>query len=147
MFPSLASARGHTIATRIFNPPVCASASLTQAWLLGSLSRLVMVFDKLKSRWGVDSDRRFIVILIVFSLSGSSILWVKTPIYSLLGISQEASLWVKVPVCILIYQVFLMAWGTVAGEFRFFWEKEKKLGRWILKLCSPSTYSKTGASE
>jgi len=54
---------------------------------------------------------------------------------------------VKVPVCILIYQVFLMAWGTVAGEFRFFWEKEKKLGRWILKLCSPSTYSKTGASE
>ena len=106
-----------------------------------------MVFDKLKSRWGVDSDRRFIVILIVFSLSGSSILWVKTPIYSLLGISQEASLWVKVPVCILIYQVFLMAWGTVAGEFRFFWEKEKKLGRWILKLCSPSTYSKTGASE
>lgn len=103
-----------------------------------------MAFERLKKKWGVDTNRRFIVIMIVFSLAGMSILWVKTPVYGALGVTEHTTLWLKVPICLAIYQVLLIAWGTLMGEFRFFWEKEKKLGRGILRLCNPATYTKSG---
>ena len=68
-------------------------------------------------------------ILIVFSLAGSSILYVKQPIYHALGISPDATRWIRYPLIILFYQVLLLIWGTLFGQFRFFWEKEKKLGK------------------
>ena len=88
-----------------------------------------MPIDKLKQRWGVKSTWQVIVILIVFSLAGSSILCVKNPIYQVLHIPADATLWLKIPLMIMIYQVLLLAWGTLFGQFKFFWEKEKKLGR------------------
>lgn len=96
--------------------------------------------EKLRRRWGVDSTRRVILILIVFSLAGCSILFVKDPVYRVLGVAQDASLGIKILVAICIYQVLLLFWGTALGEFRFFWEKEKKLIRWIFKWFRPRTY-------
>ena len=94
------------------------------------------MIDRLKKRWGVSSTWHVIVILLVFSLAGSSILYVKDPLYRLLHVPPDASLWLKIPLMICVYQVLLLAWGTLFGQFRFFWEKEKKLGRllfgWIL---------------
>lgn len=101
-----------------------------------------MAFENLKRRWGVDSNRRFIVIMLVFSCAGMSILWVKEPVYRLFGVSGDTTLWLKIPICIGIYQVLLLGWGTLMGEFRFFWEKEKKLGRSLVKFCNPATYSR-----
>jgi len=96
------------------------------------------MMQKMKERWGVSSTRRFIVIMIVFSLAGSSIMFCRQPVYNVLHLSAESSLWLKIPVAIAIYQVMLLAWGAALGEFQFFWEKEKKMGRRLMRLFVPS---------
>lgn len=99
--------------------------------------------NQLRRRWGVDSTRRVIVILVVFSLAGCSILFVKDPVYRQLGVPSDAGIAIKVLIAVCIYQVLLLFWGTALGEFRFFWDKEKKLIRWILKWFRPGTYVRT----
>ena len=96
------------------------------------------MIERLKQRWGVSSTWHVIAILVVFSLAGSSILYVKQPIYHALGIPADASLWIRIPLIVLFYQVLLLIWGTVFGQFRFFWEKEKKLGRFLLRWMLPN---------
>ena len=95
------------------------------------------MIDRLKKRWGVQSTWQVVTILIVFSVAGTSILFVKPYIYDALGISPEASPWIRYPLIILFYQVLLLIWGTLFGQFRFFWEKEKKLGRLLFGWTLP----------
>ena len=91
----------------------------------------------LKSRWGVSSNWRVAAIFLAFSLAGTSIMFCKKPVYHVLHIPPGATLWIKIPVAIMIYQVMLLVWGTLLGEFRFFWEKEKKMALWFARLVSP----------
>ena len=76
--------------------------------------------------------------MLVFSLAGMSTVYVKGPIFNLLHFPQDASAWLKVPLYILIifpaYQLLFMFWGAVLGQWSFVWEKEKKMGRWFMKL-------------
>ena len=37
----------------------------------------------------------------------------------------------------MVYQVLLLAWGAVFGQFRFFWEKEKRLFRLLFGWMGP----------
>ena len=94
---------------------------------------------KLKTRWGVRNNFEFIMILLAFSLAGSSLTFVRGPIFGLFGIDGDTSLWIKVPMYIVLlmptYQVLLLTYGTIFGQFRFFWNFEKKmLRRFGLKL-------------
>lgn len=89
--------------------------------------------EKLKQRWGVQTTREVVIILLVFSLTGCSILFVKKPVFNLLGITEGTSLWIKIPVVIMVYQVLLVAVGFLLGQGRFFWEKEKKLFRLLAR--------------
>ena len=88
-----------------------------------------MALEGLRKRWGVASTFQVIIILIVFSVTGFSILYVKRPVFSLLHIPQDLTLWLRIPLVVAIYQVLLLFWGAVFGQFSFFWEKEKRLGR------------------
>jgi hypothetical protein len=87
--------------------------------------------DRLKQKWGIHSTWQLVAILLAFSLAGSSIVWIRPLLWKLLGFTKETSLWIKVPTYILFvfptYQVSLLAFGTLLGQFRFFWAKEKKL--------------------
>lgn len=96
-----------------------------------------MPIEKLKQRWGVANTWQVVVILLVFSLAGSSILFVKGPLYRLLHIPADASLWIKIPITLMVYQVLLLAWGAIFGHFRFFWAKEKKLFRLLFGWMVP----------
>ena len=93
--------------------------------------------EKLKKRWGVDSTWSVIAIFLTFSLAGMAITRCRPPIFHLLHFTQQTSLWIKVPTYIILivplYQFFLILFGSALGEFRFFWEKEKKMGRWIAR--------------
>lgn len=91
--------------------------------------------EKLKQRWGIDSNLDFIAIFIVFALNGSFAAWVAKPITAFLGLSPSTvSPWLYWPLRILlifpIYQTTLPLLGWVFGQFKFFWAFEKKfLGR------------------
>lgn len=98
------------------------------------------VLEKLKKRWGVDSYLQVILILVVFACTGTSVMFIKPIVYSFLGIvPEEFSWWQRVGIWLLTifptYQVLLLFYGTVFGQFSFFWAFEKRMfGRmfWFL---------------
>tara|TARA_Y100000385_G_scaffold171926_1_gene178068 strand:+ start:152 stop:457 length:306 start_codon:yes stop_codon:yes gene_type:complete len=91
--------------------------------------------DKLKKRWGITSNFQIILILIVFAINGSFAAWVANPITNILGLSLETTNpWMFWPIRILlifpIYQITLPLVGFLFGQFKFFWNFERKfLGR------------------
>ena len=85
--------------------------------------------DKLKERWGIDSNWSIIAIFI--AINGSFAAWVAKPISEFLGLSPEIiSVWIYWPLRILlifpIYQLTLPIVGWLFGQFKFFWTFEKK---------------------
>ncbi len=88
--------------------------------------------EKLKKRWGIDSNFQIVIIFIVFAVTGSTAAKLAAPITEFIGLGQETtSTWLYWTVRILlifpIYQVLLVAFGWLFGQFRFFWNFEKKM--------------------
>jgi len=90
---------------------------------------------QIKEKWGINSNYQLIIILFVFSLTGSLALWLGKPLLNILGIKKSLlSPWVFWPARILIifpiYQVLIIIIGAIFGQFKFFLNFEKKmLGR------------------
>ena len=87
--------------------------------------------EKLKKRWGFTSNIQIVLILIVFAINGSFAAWVAEPITNFIGLSKESiSDWIYWPLRILlifpIYQITLPIVGFIFGQFKFFWNFEKK---------------------
>lgn len=88
--------------------------------------------NKLKERWGVTSNFQIITILIVFAITGYSSLFIAKPLLELIGLQQETTNpWIYRPLRILLifpfYQVLIVFYGWLFGQFKFFWEFEKKM--------------------
>jgi len=81
-------------------------------------------WEKLKLRWGIESDWQVAIILLVFTLTGFSFLFVSPWIEYLLGVSEDDPLWLKALVFVLImlpsYNILLIIWGTLLGQYTFF---------------------------
>jgi hypothetical protein len=86
---------------------------------------------RLKHKWGLQNMRQVVLILVVFALTGTTVVGIKPMIFSFFGIEKgEASLVTNVLYLILIlplYQIILLIYGFLFGQFHFFWEKEKQL--------------------
>ena len=85
---------------------------------------------KLRDFFKVDSNIRLLIVFIVFSAAGSLSLVVADNIFSyLLEFEDHDSLYWFFRIIILfpIYQVLLIVTGTIFGEFRYFWEIEKRI--------------------
>jgi sterol desaturase/sphingolipid hydroxylase (fatty acid hydroxylase superfamily) len=88
--------------------------------------------EKLKKRWGIESNFQIIIIFIVFAITGSVSAKLAAPLTELIGITKgNVSGWVYWPIRILlifpIYQVLLVFFGWLFGQFKFFWAFEKKM--------------------
>ena len=88
--------------------------------------------EKLKDRWGIRSNFHLIIILIVFAVTGSLSAVFADPLTEFLGINLDnTSPWIYWPFRILIilpiYQVLLLFFGFIFGQFKFFWNFEKKM--------------------
>ena len=89
-----------------------------------------------KERWNIKSNWQVFIILVVFAITGSSAALVSKPILGFLGIVKgSVSNWLYYPLYILlifpVYQVLLISYGFLFGQFTFFWAFEKKM----LKSC------------
>lgn len=87
---------------------------------------------RLKEKWGIYSNLQLFIILIVFSITGSLALLVAKPILNYLGVEKESlPIWIFWPLRLLIiftvYQFMIVIIGTLFGQFRFFWNFEKKM--------------------
>ncbi len=89
-----------------------------------------------KERWNIKSNWQMAVIIVVFAFTGSTAAYLSKPILALFGIVKGSiSGWIYYPLYILlifpVYQVLLVSYGFLFGQFTFFWAFEKKL----LKSC------------
>jgi len=92
---------------------------------------------KLKERWGVRSNGALMVIFIVFSITGSSALKLARPVLDFLGLERSVFedhwytlcvYWFfRILVIFPIYQMLLVVFGWIFGQFTFFWGFEKKM--------------------
>lgn len=87
--------------------------------------------EKLKKRWGIETNFQLTIIFIVFAITGSASAWLSKPFCFWLGITKsDLGLWftpVRLLLIFPIYQVLLVLIGFVFGQFKFFWTFEKKM--------------------
>jgi len=88
--------------------------------------------EKLKARWKVKSASQVILILVVFACTGTTIALIKRPIFNVIFPDGDIPTWVKIMYWVLIlpiYNVVLLIYGFIFGQFKFFWEFEKRMFR------------------
>jgi amino acid transporter len=96
------------------------------------------MIEKLKNRWGLKNGWHIVVILAVFACTGFSILYLKRYLSELAGLGQESAMWAKwlfsLFVVLPLYQVVLLIYGWLFGQFDFFWNFEKRFFGRITRL-------------
>lgn len=86
--------------------------------------------ESLKKRWGLGSASQVIIVLIVFACTGFTILFLKRPLFELIGTSEDNQTLFTILYYIFIlpiYNIILLVYGFLFGQFVFFWEFEKKM--------------------
>ena len=86
--------------------------------------------EKLRKRWKVGSARQVWIILLVFALTGSSVVVLRRILKANFDWAHSAWFtysyyWLILP----FYNLLLLMYGYLFGQFRFFWEFEKRLFR------------------
>lgn len=81
-------------------------------------------WQKLKIRWGIESDFQVALILLSFTLTGFSFLFISPRINELLGMAENDPFWLKAVVFVIVllplYNILLLLWGSLLGQFKFF---------------------------
>ncbi len=81
--------------------------------------------NKLKEKWGIQSNLTLIWIFIIFAITGSSIVFVRKPITLFLFNKANYSelhwyeLIVTIVLVYFVYQIFLFVIGTLLGQHKF----------------------------
>lgn len=99
---------------------------------VGLLYLTLFLFKKLEKRWELDYKWEMIRVFMVFAVTGSSSLYVGRPIIRALGITKEnlnpILYWILfIIIGLIFYQILLVCFGWLFGQFQFFWEFEKKM--------------------
>ena len=98
------------------------------------------IIHSLMKKWKIFSYAEFVIICLVFSLAGMVILYERRPIFHALGITHQTPFLIKFISWLMVvfpcYQLNLLVFGALLGKFNFFWEKEKRLGRFLWKAIT-----------
>ncbi|MBL7859454.1 MAG: hypothetical protein JNM57_17305 [Cyclobacteriaceae bacterium] len=93
--------------------------------------------EKLRLRWKLDSLRQVLIVLLVFACTGFTVFFIKRPFLHFLVGAQGDTLTASVLYYILIlplYNLLLLAYGFLFGQFDFFWNFEKRFFQRLLKF-------------
>lgn len=85
--------------------------------------------ERLRTRWKLNSLWQVVIVLIVFACTGFTVLFIKKPILSFLAGEEGNSTTATVLYYIFVlplYNVLLLAYGFVFGQFEFFWKFEAR---------------------
>ncbi|SNR48200.1 hypothetical protein SAMN04488009_2097 [Maribacter sedimenticola] len=93
--------------------------------------------QRLKERWGITNNFQLIIIFFVFAITGSSSVYVAKPFLDFIGLDQANfsetwwgnTLYIVLRILLIFpfYQVLLVIYGWLFGQFKFFWAFEKKM--------------------
>lgn len=92
------------------------------------------MFQKLKKRWGIESNFQLVIIFIVFAITGSMSVKLGEPLLVFLDVSADrfgGFLYYLLRILLIfpLYQILLVFFGALFFQFKFFWEFEKKMLR------------------
>lgn len=90
--------------------------------------------ERLGDRWGVG-PARVLLILLTFACTGFTVMFLKKPVVAFFTGDGEQPLLFTILYYILIlpvYNVILLIYGALFGQFRFFWAFEKRMVRRML---------------
>lgn len=93
-------------------------------------------FDRLQSRWKLKSGMQVVIVLIVFACTGFTVLFIKRPLFEYWFPGGDKPVWASALYWILIFPVYnliLLFYGFVFGQFQFFWEFEKRFFNRMIK--------------
>ena len=87
---------------------------------------------RIRQIFRVDTNYQLVIVNVVFAVTGTLSLYLAGDVLDLLGISEnlvsETFYWtLRIIIIIPVYQILLIVIGTLFGEFRYFWEMEKKM--------------------
>ncbi len=98
---------------------------------------MIHYFKRFKKKWEIKSNFQLVVILIVFSVTGSVTVAIAKPILEFLGITKTTFevlscgvllYWIlRILIIFPLYQIIQLIIATIFFQFRFFWNFEKKL--------------------
>lgn len=96
------------------------------------LKLFLFLFKKMERKWVLDYRWEMIRVFIVFAITGSSSVFIGKPFIALIGITKEnlpifIYWFLYVFVGLVFYQILLVFYGWIFGQFKFFWEFEKKM--------------------
>ncbi len=82
----------------------------------------------------------YAIILLVFAVTGSTAAIFPRFFMPLTGLEKGSFTYVLTYILLVtpIYQVLLLGYAFLFGKFSYFWEKQKKIGRWIARRFTSS---------
>ncbi|MEP6645999.1 MAG: DUF6787 family protein [Saprospiraceae bacterium] len=91
--------------------------------------------EKLQNRWQVKSVLQVILILIVFICTGTTVMLLKPVVKESLFSTSHPTLFTALYILFIlpIYNVLLLLYGFIFGQFNFFWKFEKRFFRRIFR--------------
>lgn len=96
--------------------------------------------SRLQEKWKLDSALQVVIVLLVFSLTGSTVVVLRKALFGWMGFDETTAMWLKTVTYIAFiipsYQLLLLTYGALFGQFTFFWNKEKKMLAGIKKVFS-----------
>lgn len=85
--------------------------------------------ERLQTKWKLDSILQVILVLVVFACTGTTVLFIKNPILDFFGVEKDGFINTVLYLILVLplYQLILLIYGFIFGQFKFFWEKEKQI--------------------
>jgi len=98
------------------------------------------MFKKLQEKWGL-STQTFWIVFIAFGLTGTTTAFLTRFVTKWLGMDANSEWYYRLGVRMFMllfgYQVILLSYGFLLGQWAFFWKYELKLLR-KLKILPPA---------
>jgi hypothetical protein len=86
--------------------------------------------SKLQHKWQLENVKQVVMVLVVFACTGITVMLLKKPIILLLTDDEASNIWFSVLYYLFIlpiYNIVLLIYGFIFGQFSFFWTFEKKV--------------------
>ena len=92
----------------------------------------LFIFKKLEKKWKLTFRWEMIRVFMVFALTGSSSAFIGKPILKIIGVTknnfQPLVYWMLyIVIGFIFYQLLLIIFAWLFGQFKFFWDFEKKM--------------------
>ena len=116
----------------IEKPSIYSNILITAVVSFLLLKLTLFLFKKLEKKWILTYRWEMIRVFIVFAITGSFSVFLGRPFIKLIGITKDnlspVLYWILfIFIAMVFYQILLVGIGWLLGQFKFFWNFEKKM--------------------